>query len=151
MHMQASAENLKIRLVMVGEPIIDFRPPVHIEGGLSADRLQIQYAVAVRINRPDSVVDVEVTMSYYQGRDKLFSGTLTNRFEVIDLAEYIIAIDGSNEFQVENDFIPMLVSVSFSTTRGYFVRELQDTELSMYPFPIIPLDMIQKRTSYQLI
>lgn len=149
--MPMPAENIKIRLVMVGDPCVDLRLPVHVENELSADDLQIQYAVAVRINRSDSIVDVDVKMSYYLGRDKLFSGSLINRFEVVDLADYIIAFDGSNEFRIENDFIPMLINISFSTTRGYFARELQDTVLAKYPFPIISLDMIQKRTSYQLI
>ena len=151
MLMQMPVENIKIRLVMVGEPCVEYHPPVHVGDTLSEDNLQIQYSVLVKINRPDSVVDVYVTMSYYVGGDKLFSGSLTNRFEVVNLAEYIISTDDNNEFRVKNDFIPMLINISFSTTRGYFARELQNTELSMYPFPIIALDMIQKRTSYQLM
>ena len=81
----------------------------------------------------------------------MFSGGLTTRFEVVNLYEYIISKEGENEFQVENDFIPMLINISFGTTRGYFIRELQDTVLSKYPFPIISFDNILKKTSYQLI
>ena len=74
-----------------------------------------------------------------------------NRFDVVDLASYITAKEGEDEFRIESDFLPMLISIAFSTTRGYFARELVGSALAPYPFPMIPMDTLQKHTTYQLI
>lgn len=149
--MPQSTDNLKIRLSRVGEPVIDIPAPVRVEGGVVASDLKIQYNVLVRINRPESRVDIIVSMVYLAGKNKLFSGSLTTGFEVVDLASYITAKDGEDEFRIESDFLPMLISIAFSTTRGYFARELVDSALAPYPFPMISMDILQKHTAYQLI
>lgn len=150
-HMQMPVENMKIRLARVGKTLIETRPPANVAESLSASDLKIQYSVLVTVNRPESCVDVTVSMAYHSGRNELFSGSLTSSFDVVDLDKYIYAQDGDNEFQITNDFLPMLINIAFGTTRGYFIHELQDTILSPYPFPMISIDNIQKRTSYQLI
>lgn len=149
--MPQSTDNLKIRLSQVGEPVIDIPAPVQAEGGIVASELKIQYNVLVRIDRPESRVDIIVSMVYLAGQNKLFSGSLTTGFEVVDLASYITARDGEDEFRIESDFFPMLISIAFSTTRGYFARELVDSALAPYPFPMISMDTLQKHTTYQLI
>ena len=149
--MPQSTDNLKIRLSQVGEPVIDISAPVQIDGGLSAAELKIQYNVIARVNRPESRVDITVSMVYLTDQKKLFSGNLTTGFDVVDLASFITAKDGEDEFRIESDFLPMLISIAFSTTRGYFVRELLGTALEPYPFPMISMESIQKHTTYQLI
>lgn len=149
--MPQSTDNLKIRLSQVGEPAIDIHVPKQIDGSVSTADLKIQYNVLVRINRPESRVDIIVSMVYLSGQNKLFSGSLTTGFDVVDLASYITAKEGEDEFRIESDFLPMLISIAFSTTRGYFVREFSGSVLEPYPFPMIPMESIQKRTSYQLI
>lgn len=149
--MPQSPYNLKIRLSKVGEPVIDIPAPVQIDGGLSAAELRIQYNLIARVNRPESRVDITVSMVYLSDQKKLFSGNLTTCFDVVDLASYITAKDGEDEFRIESDFLPMLISIAFSTTRGYFVRELLGTALGPYPFPMISMENIQKHTTYQLI
>lgn len=149
--MPQSTCNLKIRLSKVGEPVIDIPAPVQIDGGLSAAELRIRYNLIARVNRPESRVDITVSMVYLSGQKKLFSGNLTTGFDVVDLASYITAKDGEDEFRIESDFLPMLISIAFSTTRGYFVRELLGTALGPYPFPMISMENIQKHTTYQLI
>lgn len=151
MHMQTPVENMKIRLASIGRMAVKTKPPVGMDNGLSADDLKIQYAVSVIVNRPESCVDITVSMAYSLEMMDAFSGSLTSRFDVIDLERYIVATEGSNEFQIQNDFLPMLINIAFGTTRGYLARELQDTVLSPYPFPMISMDNIQKRTSYRLI
>lgn len=148
--MPQSTDNLKIRLSQVGEPFIDIPAPVQVDGGIAPSDLKIQFNVLVKINRPESQVDVVVSMIYLSGQKKLFSGSLTTSFDVVDLASYITAKDGEDEFRIESDFLPMLISIAFSTTRGYFVRELSDSVLSPYPFPMISMDTLQKHTTYQL-
>lgn len=149
--MPQSPYNLKIRLSKVGEPVIDIPAPVQIDGGISAAELRIQYNLIARVNRPESRVDITVSMVYLSDQKKLFSGNLTTGFDVVDLASYITAKDGEDEFRIESDFLPMLISIAFSTTRGYFVRELLGTALGPYPFPMISMENIQKHTTYQLI
>ena len=150
--MPQSTDNLKIRLSKVGEPVIDMHAPVQVvEGGIVASDLKIQYNVLVRINRPESRVDIIVSMVYLAGQNKLFSGSLTTGFDVVDLASYITAKEGEDEFRIESDFLPMLISIAFSTTRGFFARELVGSALAPYPFPMIPMDTLQKHTTYQLI
>ena len=149
--MPQSTDNLKIRLSKVGESIIDIPAPVQVEGGIVASDLKIQYNVLVRINRPESRVDVVVSMAYLSGQNKLFSGRLTTGFDVVDLTSYITAEEGEDIFRIESDFLPMLTNIAFSTTRGYFARELVGSALAPYPFPMISMDILQKHTTYQLI
>ena len=149
--MPQSTDNLKIRLSKVGEPVIDKPAPVQVVGGIVASDLKIQYNVLVRINRPESRVDIIVSMVYLAGQNKLFSGSLTTGFDVVDLASYITAKEGEDEFRIESDFLPMLINIAISTTRGYFARELVGSALAPYPFPMISMDTLQKHTTYQLI
>lgn len=149
--MPQSIDNLKIRLSQVGKPVIDIPVLVQAEEGIAASDLKIQYNVQVKINRPESRVDVLVSMAYLLGPSKIFSGSLTTSFDVVDLASYITAKDDEDEFRIESDFLPMLVGIAFSTTRGYFVRELSDSVLAPYPFPMISMDILQKHTTYRLI
>ena len=148
--MQEPAENLKIRLSSVGNAVIDIPAPAQMEGGISASDLKVLYKVAVEVNRPLSQVNVNVMLAYLAGQKTLFSGSLVTTFDVVNLASYITGLAGEDEFRIENDFLPMMISISFSTTRGYFVRELQGTALAPYPFPMISMDSIKKRTTYQL-
>lgn len=149
--MPQSTDNLKIRLSQIGEPVIGIPAPGEVEGGIVASELKIQYNVLVRIDRPESRVDIIVSMVYLSGQNKLFSGSLKTGFDVVDLASYITAEDGEDEFRIESDFLPMLISIAFSTTRGYFARELVGSALAPYPFPMISMDSLQKHTTYQLI
>ena len=149
--MLQSTDNLKIRLSRVGDPVIDIPAPVQVEGGIVASDLKIQYNVLVRINRPESRVDVVVSMAYLSSQNKLFSGSLTTGFDVVDLASYITAEEGEDKFHIESDFLPMLINIAFSTTRGYFARELVGSALAPFPFPMISMDILQKHTTYQLI
>ena len=151
MPMPMSADNIRIRLSQVGNPIVSVPAPAQVEGGLSSSDLKIQYNVQVKVNRPDSRVDIVVSMAYLSGPQSLFSGSLTTSFDVINLASFITEKEGEDEFRIESDFLPMLISIAFSTTRGYFVRELLGTALEPYPFPMVSMENIQKRTTYQLI
>ena len=148
--MQEPAENLKIRLSSVGNTVIDTPAPTRMEGGISASNLKVLYKVAVEVNRPRSQVNVNVMLAYLIGQKTLFSGSLVTTFDVVDLASYITEKEGEDEFRIESDFLPMMISIAFSTTRGYFVRELKGSALAPYPFPMISMDSIQKRTTYQL-
>lgn len=149
--MPQSAENLRVRLSHVGDPVFDNPLPVRVEGEIVASDLKVQYSVLVKVIRPESRVDVIVSMAYLSDSISLFSGSLTSSFDVVDLASYITAQDGEDEFRIESDFLPMLINVAFSTTRGYFVKMLEGTYLAPYPFPMISMDSVQKRTTYQLI
>ena len=149
--MQELADNLRIRLIGIGNPVVDISSLHNIEEEISSSALKINYKVAAVINRPLSQVAVEVTMIYLIGQKTIFSGSLTTTFEVMYLASYISANEGENEFRIESDFLPMLVSIAFSTSRGYFARELQGTALEQYPFPMISMESIKKRTSYKLV
>ena len=151
MLMPMPAEDLKIRLSQVGNPVIEVPAPLQSEGVISSSDLKVKYNVEVTINRPESIVEIVVTMAYLRGQGVLFSGHLTTCFEVVNLASFITAEGGGGEFRLESDFLPMLISIAFSTTRGYFVRELADSALAPYPFPMITMDNIKKRTSYQLL
>lgn len=144
-------DNLKIRLSFVGDPKVESSALKQIEGEIDSSVLKIQYNVSVIINRPDSKVNVIVSMSYILGQEKLFSGSLTTGYDVVNLASYITTPEGEDKFRIESDFLPMLINIAFSTTRGYFASELMGTVLASYPFPMISMDNIQKRTSYQLI
>lgn len=148
--MSQPSNNLKIRLSSVGKPIIDKPAPSHVEAGLNPDNLKIQFRVLVEVNRPESQVKISVAIEYLMNQDQLFSGSLTSCFDVVDLASYITTQE-EDKFRLESDFLPMLISIAFSTTRGYFARELAGTLLEPYPFPIVSMDSIQKRTSYHLI
>lgn len=151
MPMPSPIDNLKIRLASVGDAVIETAAPEQMQKVFSPSDLRIQYAVSVVVNRPESRVDVIVSMSYALGQETLFSGHLTTSFDVVDLDAYIMTKEGAEEFHVEHDFFPMLVSIAFGTTRGYFVNELKGTVLAPYPFPMISMDNIQKRTSFRLV
>jgi len=151
MPMPSPIENLKIRLAVVGNAVIETTAPEQMQKDFSPSDLRIQYAVSVVVNRPESRVDVIVTMSYVLGQETLFAGHLTTSFDVVDLSSYITTKEGEEEFHVEHDFFPMLINIAFGTTRGYFVNELQGTVLAPYPFPMIGMESIQKRTTYRLV
>lgn len=151
MSMPQPAENLKIRLVSVGSPVVSTPLPAQIEGGINPADLKISYKVNVEINRPESKVNVEVSMVYLLGQETIFSGSVTSVFDVVDLASYINISEGEDKFRIESDFLPMLINTAFSTTRGCLARELAGTALAPYPFPLILMENIQKRTSFQLI
>lgn len=147
--MPMSDDNIKIRLAFVGNPVINTAAPARIEGDVSS--LKIRYDDQVILDRDNSQIKVIVTMTYLLGNTILFSGSLTIAFDVVDLRSYITLQDGEDRFRIESNFLPMLNGIAFSTARGYFARELADTALAPYPFPIIASDSIEKRTSYQLI
>ena len=149
--MQSPDNNLKIRLVFVGDPVISTKAPEQVENGISAEDIKIQFGVRVVVDRPASKVDVVVTFSYFTGAITLFSGSLTSSFEVLDLASLIQTQDGEDGFRLESDFLPILINIAFSNTRGYFVNELRSSALAPYPFPIVSMDSIKKRTTYKLI
>lgn len=149
--MQEPADNLKIRLTSVGNPVISVPVSQFFKTDITSAGLKIMYKVSVVVNRPLSQVDVEVSMSYMMSQKAIFEGSLTTSFDVVDLASYITAREGEDAFRIESDFLPMLVSIAFSTTRGYFSRELQGTALNQYPFPIVSMESIKKRTTYKLV
>ena len=143
--------NLRIRLIFVGDRQVSTEAPAQIDKPLSAEDIKIQFAVRIVIDRPESQVGIIVSYSYLHGQGTLFSASLTTKYEVLDLASYVKTTEGEDSFKLENDFLPMLVNIAFSTTRGYFVRELEGTVLEKYPFPIVSMDSIKKRTTYKLI
>lgn len=148
--MSQLTDNLKIRLSFVGNPTIMTQAPSQLAESIDAGELRIRYRISVEINRPESKVIINTFMEYLLRQNSLFSGNLTSVFDVVDLASYITEQEG-DQFRIENDFLPMLVNIAFSTTRGYFVRELQDSVLAPYPFPMISMDNIKKRITYQLL
>ena len=144
-----SPDQLKMRLVSIGKPEIVVPAPKEMP--IDPDTLKIQYSVNVIVNRPESLVQVLVSMAYMAGRTTVFNGRLLSSFEVVNLASYVLVNEEDESFQVESDFLPTLINVAFGTTRGYFAAETKGTALEPYPFPIFALEDIQKRTSYQLI
>lgn len=148
--MHQPVDKLKIRLSFVGNPVIGVPAPTKVEHELSSSDLRVQYDVQVGVDRTSSMVEINVLMVYLNKKDVLFSGTLTSRFEVFNLASYITVIDNEDAFRLENDFFPMLISIAFGNTRGYFARELVGTVLEPYPFPMISMESIRKKTSYEL-
>lgn len=144
-------DNLKIRLSFVGDPNIESSSLKQIGGKIDSSALKIQYNVLVEINRPESRVNVIVSMTYMLEQEKLFTGSLTTGYDVVNLASYISTPEGEDKFRIESDFLPMLINIAFSTTRGYFARALANTALAPYPFPMVSMDSIQKRTSFRLI
>lgn len=148
--MPQSNDNVRIRLAFVGSPEIN-ATPAQIEGNIDPINLKISFKVAVEVNRPESMVNVIVSMVYLLGQDTVFSGSLKTGFEVIDLSSYISIPEGEDAFRIESDFFPMLINIAFSTTRGYFAKELTGTILEPFPFPMIPMETINKKTSFQLI
>ena len=128
--MPEPVNNLKIRLLSVGNPLIVTPVPLQMEGPLSPESLRINFKVLVRIIRPESRIAVTVSMGYHFESTALFEGGVTTEFEVVDLASLITANEGEDEFRLENDFLPMLINIAFSTARGYFAHELKDSVLA---------------------
>ena len=151
MCMPSPADSVRIRLSFVGDPVIEIPAPARIEEEISSSDLKIQFKAMTVLNRPESKVDIIVTMVYYIEQTMVFTGNLTTRFEVVDLASFITAKEGEDGFQIESDFLPMLLNIAFSTTRGYMARELSDSALAAYPFPMVSMESIQKRTTYRLV
>lgn len=149
--MPSPSDSVRIRLSFVGDPLIEIPALAKIEGEIPSSDLKIQYKAMAVLNRPESKVDIIVTMVYYIEQTMVFTGSLKTSFDVVDLASFITAKEGEDGFQIETDFLPMLLSTAFSTTRGYMVRELSGSALATYPFPMVSLEGIQKRTTYRLI
>lgn len=149
--MPDSNENIKMRLASIGNLTITTPLQTEIDTNQLNTDLRIQFGVQVQLVRPESKVIVSVTMSYILNQLTIFSGTITIEYIVLDLASYIKVKDQENSFVLENDFMPMLVGAGFSTARGYFARQLVNTYLEKYPFPIFALSEILKRTTYQLV
>lgn len=149
--MPSPADSVRIRLSFVGNPIIEIPAPAKIEGEIHSSDLKILYKAVAVLNRPESKVDIIVTMVYFIEQTMVFTGSLTTSFEVVDLASFISAKEGEDGFQIESDFLPVLLNTAFSTTRGYMARELSTSALAAYPFPMVSLEGIQKRTVYRLV
>lgn len=148
--MPQPANDLKIRFSSIGDLIVETPAPAPEGITIDPSELKISYKVSVEVNRPASKVIIVVSIMYFLGEQKLFSGKLTNCFDVVSLASYITEQEGG-QFRIESDFLPMLISVSFSSARGYFACALKDSALAAYPFPMVSLDNVQKRTSYHLV
>ena len=118
---------------------------------LDKTNLKINYNVFVEINRPLSQVSVKVALSYLDGSSYLFNGKLTCTFEIEKLSTFIELDEEKDEFNIKSDFLPSLIALSFSTTRGYFARELIGTALEAYPFPMISSKSLLERVNYQVI
>ena len=110
------AVDLKFRLIYVGDSFIESNFSA-LSDSISAEDLSIQYNTQVVIDRRQSQVNVIVTMVYYCAKKIAFSGRLTTKFEVLNLSSYINTKEGTNEFGISNNFLPMLVSIGFSTAR----------------------------------
>ena len=151
MCMLSPADSVRIRLSFVGEPVIEIPAPAKIEEEIPSSDLKIQFKVMEVLNRPESKVDIIVTMVYYIEQTMVFTGSLITSFEVVNLESFITAKEGEDGFQIECDFLPMLLSIAFSTTRGYMARELSGSALAAYPFPMVSMESIMKRTTYRLI
>ena len=118
---------------------------------LDKTNLKINYNVFVEINLPLSQVSVKVALSYLDGSSYLFNGKLTCTFEIEKLSTFIELDEEKDEFNIKSDFLPSLIALSFSTTRGYFARELIGTALEAYPFPMISSKSLLERVNYQVI
>ena len=149
--MPSPVDSVRIRLSFVGDPVIEIPAPSKIQEDISSSELKIQYKTVAVLNRPESRVDIIVTMVYFIEQTMVFSGSLTTGFEVVDLASFITAKEGEDGFQIGSDFLPLLLNIAFSTTRGYMARELSGSALAAYPFPMVSMEGIQKRTTYRLI
>lgn len=145
-----AADIVKIRLNSVGNPEYRSFPGSTDEVPLSPENVRVGFSVDVEINRPESLVKVKVTMGYLDGQKTIFDGTLESVYEVQELASFITEEEGG-KFHLESNFLPMLINMSFGTTRGYFVAALSKTVLQKYPFPMIDTESVLKRTSYQLV
>ena len=140
-----------MRLTKIGSCEIENNlSPISVEH-LDKTNLKINYNVFVEINRPLSQVSVKVALSYLDGSSYLFNGKLTCTFEIEKLSTFIELDEEKDEFNIKSDFLPSLIALSFSTTRGYFARELIGTALEAYPFPMISSKSLLERVNYQVI
>lgn len=142
---------IKMRLSKIGDCRIYNNLSSYMGDKISSSNLRINYNMTVQINRSLSTVMINTAIKYYDGETALFFGDLDCFFMVEDLFSYVEVTKGDNSFQVKSDFLPMLEGIAFSTTRGYFARELVGSILEDFPFPMITIDNLLKRTSYQII
>jgi len=142
------SESINIRLKMVGKPEIIQQPIINTK---ATKELKVNYNVQVIVNRPKSEIEVIVSLSYLIGKDSSFSGKLSCIFDVLNLESFITSKNNSDAFIISSNFLPMLINIAFSTTRGYFVSEFKNTALAKYPFPLVETEKLLSKTSYQLI
>lgn len=142
---------IKMRLTKIGSCEIENNLSSISVEHLDKTNLKINYNVFVEINLPLSQVSVKVALSYLDGSSYLFNGKLTCTFEIEKLSTFIELDEEKDEFNIKSDFLPSLIALSFSTTRGYFARELIGTALEAYPFPMISSKSLLERVNYQVI
>ena len=147
------SDNIKtqMRLTQIGNCEIDNHLSSFKADQIEIGKLKIDYSAQVEINRPLSQVAVRITLCYYMGTADLFVGKLTCFFEVEGLSSFIEVDENKEELNIKSDFLPSLIGISFSTSRGYFVRELVGTPLEAYPFPIVSNKSLLSRVKYQVI
>ena len=140
--MPSENTTIKMRLTKIGSCEIENNLSSISVEHLDKTNLKINYNVFVEINLPLSQVSVKVALSYLDGSSYLFNGKLTTFIELDE---------EKDEFNIKSDFLPSLIALSFSTTRGYFARELIGTALEAYPFPMISSKSLLERVNYQVI
>ena len=149
--MPSENTTIKMRLTKIGSCEIENNLSSISVEHLDKTNLKINYNVFVEINLPLSQVSVKVALSYLDGSSYLFNGKLTCTFEIEKLSTFIELDEEKDEFNIKSDFLPSLIARSFSTTRGYFARELIGTALEAYPFPMISSKSLLERVNYQVI
>ena len=149
--MPSENTTIKMRLTKIGSCEIENNLSSISVEHLDKTNLKINYNVFVEINLPLSQVSVKVALSYLDGSSYLFNGKLTCTFEIEKLSTFIEFDEKKDEFNIKSDFLPSLIALSFSTTRGYFARELIGTALEAYPFPMISSKSLLARDNYQVI
>jgi hypothetical protein len=148
--MQNHVDPPMFRIQSIGNPVMTFPCPISLDF-IQPEDLKVSDKVHVTVNPAASCIDFKVILSYMLERETVFIGELTNRFEVKDLSSYIDEGESEDEFQIDVDFIPMLLGIAFANTRGYFAAELKNTPLAPFPFPMVALEHVQKRTTYELV
>lgn len=142
---------IKMRLSKIGDARIYNNLSSYSKDTIQSSTLRINYNLKVQINRALSTVMINTAIEYYDGENALFFGNLDCYFTVEDLSSFVEIGKEDSNFQITSDFLPMLEGIAFSTTRGYFARELVGSILEDYPFPMISVDNLLKRTTYQII
>lgn len=149
--MPSENTSIKMRLTQIGSCETENNLPSISVERIEKTILKINYSVFVEINRPMSQVSVRVTLRYLYGTTNLFKGRLTCTFDIENLSAFIELDEDKEEFNIKSDFLPTLIALSFSTTRGYFARELVGTALEAYPFPMVSSKSLMERVKYQVI
>lgn len=66
-------------------------------------------------------------------------------FDVIGMGEVIKIKKGSNEFEINNNFLIPLISVAIGTTRGMLAAKTTGKKINEFPIPMLnPKEVLEK-------